>query len=145
MRFKNTTDYSDKFLRRMLSWCCKELDMPIRKTVRSVSFANTKNAWSGCAWYSGKIAIRIGSEKHFPYRPFYYRTNEPNWLNTRLQALVIVTSHEIAHLRQTQSPALRQQHGKRVACREKHAQRLALNVLIVFLPLESELTQHWQK
>lgn len=31
MRLVNTTDFPNYFLRRMVSWCCKQLDFSVRK------------------------------------------------------------------------------------------------------------------
>ena len=140
MYLKNTTDYSDKYLRRVISWCCKQLDMPVRESVKIARFTRCSHAWRGRAWkYHKEILVRIGDEKHFPYTPFYYSTGCPQWIDTRLQALITVVAHEIVHIRQSESRVFNQGHG-----REKHAQKLAANTLIAFLPLEAALDQKWK-
>lgn len=104
MKLKNTTDFPDHFLRRMVSWCCKELELPVRK-VRNAAFGNrTNSAYSGHAWYSMRIHISIGPEKFFPTGGHLYpgRTSEAYrtpMMNDRTEALVSITAHELTHLR----------------------------------------------
>lgn len=61
MELRNSTDFADHFLRRMVSWCCKQLDLPA-KACQCAVFTNTRDAYRGRAWSHGRILVRIGSE-----------------------------------------------------------------------------------
>lgn len=96
MKLKNSTDFDDKFLRRMVSWCCKELDMPV-KTVQSATFTNTKRIWRGRAFIERKaILCRVGAmlEPRTDNRPGMDGVT----LADRLEVLVYLTAHELYHL-----------------------------------------------
>lgn len=62
MRLKNTTDWPDYFLRRLVSWCCRQLDLP-GHFVREAKFRNrTSGRYSGHAYHnshSGRIVVSI--------------------------------------------------------------------------------------
>lgn len=78
MKLINTTDYSDTFLRRMVSWCCKELGLPVRR-VWSVKFRNKSCGMSGhCAIETGRIVCSVS--KGYP-----------------IDSLVDLVAHELAH------------------------------------------------
>ncbi len=98
MRLINTIDYPDYFLRRMVSWCCKELGLPGRY-VREVAFRNSRSAWGGMAYTnSRRVGVRIGAASHFPSK--YRMRGTRKWfpIADRTEALVMVTAHELAHL-----------------------------------------------
>lgn len=78
MKIVNTTDYSDTFLRHMVSWCCKELGLPVRK-VWSVKFRNKSCGMSGhCTIETGRIVCSVS--KGYP-----------------ISSLVDLVAHELAH------------------------------------------------
>lgn len=99
-RLKNSTDFPNHFLRRMLSWCarCAELKP---SQVRAANFTTCSAAFRGRAWWSMRILVRIGDAKHFPLKGCQYpgRKRAPVYdLNDRIEALVCVTAHELEHL-----------------------------------------------
>jgi hypothetical protein len=103
VRLKNSTDWSDVFLRRMVSWVAKQLELPVRK-IRAVEFGNRSEVcWSGRAWGSMKILVRIGPANCYPVEPFHYpgRTNDAYLsprCEDRMEGLIAVTAHELQHL-----------------------------------------------
>lgn len=64
MKLKNTTDWPDHFLRRMVAWCCRELDVPA-SYLRLATFTKYRGSFRGRAWHrSRRILIRIGADGH---------------------------------------------------------------------------------
>ncbi len=100
MNLRNSTDWSPWFLRRMLSWCCRELEGRVRE-VRSATFRNSRAAYGGCArtWLRA-ITVCVGTADRFPISG--QTMSELNGhrieLADRLEALVWVTAHELAHV-----------------------------------------------
>lgn len=99
MRLRNSTDFSDRFLRRLVSWCAKMAELPPSK-VRAAQFTTTRAAYRGRAWWSMRILVRIGDAKHFPVNGKYPGlVRAPEYvLADRIEALVHITAHEIEHL-----------------------------------------------
>lgn len=99
MKIKNSTDWPNHFLRRLVSWCCKQLDHPASK-VRLAQFTRYSGAYRGRAWSSRRILCRVGSADRFPMAP----DNRPGMAGEvfadQTEALVAVTAHELAHLAQ---------------------------------------------
>lgn len=63
MKLKNTTSVPDYFLRRMTSWCCKQLGVPVRK-IRKITFRNKSGGYSGhCYPASGIIVVSTTPER----------------------------------------------------------------------------------
>jgi len=66
MKIKNTTDFPKHFLRRMTSWCCRQLKMPV-KSIKQIGFLNREYGTSGhCYSSSGYIVVSI--ERRFEYK-----------------------------------------------------------------------------
>ena len=105
MKLKNTTDFSDAFLRRMVAWACKQVPLPFRY-IKRATFRRTKNS----APYSGRggghgITVRIGPASAYPTREFVrHQVTNPGFAD-RLEALVAVTVHEIYNCRQSADKA----------------------------------------
>lgn len=102
MKMRNTTDWPDYFLRRMLAWVCKQVQLPVR-TLRQVEFGKRKRGcFNGRAWLR-RIRVVIGPASCYPVEPFHYpgRTND-QFLSPRMadqvEALVAVTAHEAQHV-----------------------------------------------
>lgn len=121
MKLKNSTDFSDAFLRRMVSWCCRELELPV-SYIREAQFRNRQSSYSGHAWpYERRICVSVGTHRRIerqvdhaerpthttrfcevrePGKPVIYRefVPDPLPLEKRIDFLVRVTAHECAHL-----------------------------------------------
>lgn len=69
MQLINTTDYPDQFLRRLVSWCCKQLKIPV-KSIPEAKFRNQSGRTTGRCWsYRGRIVISV-------IKPGNYRIEE---------------------------------------------------------------------
>lgn len=63
MKLINTTDYPDYFLRRMVSWCCKEIGLPVRYVIEA-RFGVSRSQRGGRAYlWKRKIGVRVGKGK----------------------------------------------------------------------------------
>lgn len=101
---KNTTDFSDQFLRRMIRWVVKSLGFEIR--LRRVQLRNrTRGAYSGHAYPSGRICVSVGPATAYPTVSSGYRrshkdqtTGEYGQFLDRVEGLVGVTAHELSHV-----------------------------------------------
>lgn len=110
--------FSDTFMRRLVSWCCKQLDLPVAY-VRKAQFRNRRQGYSGHAWpFEHRICVSVardcsemlestekpddwtGSTRHVPGQPCVYLTwkDVPRPPGEVLDDLVRVTAHECAHL-----------------------------------------------
>ena len=118
MKLINTTAYSDYFLRRMISWCCREIGLPVG-SVNEAKFCNRSNGdTTGRAWWpSNRIHLSVGSN---------------------LAKLVSTCAHELVHL------WLYQEDGKWIA-QEKKTRRHAVRVVEKFKASRDELLASWNK
>jgi hypothetical protein len=106
MKLKNSTDFADYFLRRMVAWCCKKLGLP-QSVVKAAQFRNRSGyAYSGRAWCgSMRFVVSLGPEDRYPTQAHLYpgRTSEafrsPAYAD-RIEGLIGVTAHELTHLRE---------------------------------------------
>lgn len=105
MKLKTTLDgFSPTFLRRMVAWCCRSVDYPIRQ-VRSAEFRNrTTRAYSGHAYSGRYIIASVGPASRFPLGPDSRPGMDNEVLSDRLEALIVITAHELAHLHQYAVP-----------------------------------------
>lgn len=144
MRLRNSTDFSDHFLRRLVSWCCRECHAS-PTTIKAAQFTNTTHAWSGRAWYgSRRILCRIGPPGYFdaPRDASYpNRKNTPRYtVNDRIEALVHITAHEAFHIVEyAEHRSRRQQHRNREAA----VDGVALAVLEAFRANREALLAEW--
>lgn len=141
MKLANSTEWPDYFLRRLVSWCCKELGLPSSK-VRRAQFRNrTISAYSGHAYTSMRFVASVGPAGRFPLNP----DNRPGMKGTviadRLEALVAITAHELAHLCQyaeRRAPGLRR--TRRI---ERVTRREEVRVLSAFREQRDSLLAEW--
>jgi hypothetical protein len=104
MKITNSTDWAVHFLRRMTSWCCRQVGLPASK-LRAAQFRNrTTSSYSGHAYCaSGKIYCGIGPASHFPLPPDKRDGMAGEVLADRVEALVAITAHEVEHVNQYRS------------------------------------------
>ena len=131
------TDYSNHFIRRMVMWCCKQINLHT-KLVWKAQFRNRKTrAYSGHAWWSMRICVSIGPETFFPRHNSGYRGGLPFTYETQLECLIAVTAHELTHLRQY---SLHQHKGPG---REAECEDVSQMVVKRFREQQSELLTMW--
>ena len=140
MNFKNSTEFPDYLLRRMFSWVCKQVEVPL-KEIRDVNFTKT-NTYSFKGQQCGRNGLmRIGKVELFPRAYNRKDTGMPLWFEDRIDALVYLTGHEVCHIEQYLR--LRGKNIKRYASRESEAQRTGRDVLVTFLKQKEFLMAQW--
>lgn len=152
MRFKNTTDWPDYFIRRMLAWCVKELELPKDQLWHAHFGKRSRGCFNGRASICGrKIRVMIGPAEAYPVKGFLYpgRTDEayrsPDYAD-QIEGLIGVTAHEITHLRQW---VARKQSGRRTYERglfnERATRYEERRVLALFQSQREALLAAWGK
>lgn len=102
MRLKNTTNFPDCMLRRMVSWCCKELGLPVRRVMSAEFRQRRVQRFSGLA-YRRRIIVSVAPDSFFPWTdngisPGLIRSGIVRTLADRTECLVNITAHELRHL-----------------------------------------------
>lgn len=137
MKLKNTTHWDDKFLRRMISWCCKQIGYSPRNIWIAEFGKKKRGSFTGTAWWRCKrIRIVIGPATSFPVEPYLYPGRKSKAFmspkfNDQLDALVGITAHEIVHL-------LRKNGGERYT---RHWERKCVQL---FNENRSKLLAEWE-
>lgn len=120
MKIESTVDYPERFLRRMVMWCCRELGAD-PKTIRRIRFRNRSGRTSGhCYPGSGDLCISVKwcGENEKPDVPHtarkvwgiierdgklqagwghLYEPRFPHNIPHQIDRMVQVTAHEIFH------------------------------------------------
>jgi hypothetical protein len=119
MELINSTPYPDRFLRRMVSWCCRVLELPVSK-VRKIRFRNREDGFTSgyCYDTSGEIVVSVGVPRYQPESPLLrepglvFRSERGSYPDPTVRILVgppeklvqehhrdlvRVTAHELAH------------------------------------------------
>ena len=97
MKIVNTTDFSDLFLRRLVSWCCRQIELPVNYMARA-TFRNKADGYSG---RGGGLSIIVSiGRTGFPYGPDTRDGMDNETYADRLECLVAITAHELEHCRQ---------------------------------------------
>jgi len=158
LKLKNNTDFPDWFLRRMISWVCKNghIGWSTKKIRGGVEVRNRNKRYassSGCAWPRGeRMVLSIGTLDVF--RPYLLDENGKHIKNddghgfkvadepdraARIRTLVELTAHEVTHLAQWEKTSDKGRYS------EKEADRVARWVLEDFKKEEAALTAAWME
>jgi hypothetical protein len=145
VKLKNTTDYEDRFLRRMVAWCCRQLEMPV-KYVRGARFGNARHFWGGLAYLDcRRIGVRVGSPKNCdqPLKHYKFRDGFQVVTNNRLEVLLLTTAHELAHLDAYRRKNMTRGNGRGHGGSERYIEGRAAQVLEAFRAMRAELLSSW--
>ena len=147
MRLKNTTDFPDLFLWRMIQWCCIELDLPVG-CVNKVTFRNRSGPgrYSGhCHSSTGEIVVSIITAKSTGV--FYQLPSIVDRHDLRIDCLVRVTGHELAHrllwLAGAYSRRSKRYGTVRRSSSEKHTKVYEDKVMAAFWGNRKALLEEW--
>ena len=112
MKIKNSTKWSNEFLRRMTAWCCRELDIPVR-LIKVAVFRNSRSMWGGLArGWKRQISVCVSPlESAFPAACPTHREGEK--FVDRIECLVAVTAHEAYHIAADRHPDHQQKTRRR--------------------------------
>ena len=112
MKIKNSTAWSDEFLRRMTAWCCRELEIPVR-LIKTGVFRNSRSTWGGLArGWRRQISVCVSPrDSDFPASCSTHRDDEK--FVDRIECLVAVTAHEAYHIAADRHPDHQQKTRRR--------------------------------
>jgi hypothetical protein len=128
MKLKNTTDYPDHFLRRMVAWCCKQLECP-PSIIREAAFRNRSDRYtSGHAYWAGRGRFVVSSGK---------------LAADRVKDLVGVTAHEIFHLLADSRGIRTRRHGKSSGSSERQTNWHQHKVEALFVDKRETILGAW--
>lgn len=97
MKLRNSTDFPDYFLRRMVGWCAKQLGYSTARL--RAEFRNRREWFSGHAYGGGRIVVSVSrTEFAEPIKGRRHIAGVQVVYHDRMEALIGVTAHEIAHL-----------------------------------------------
>lgn len=96
MRLTNSTDFDSRFLRRLVSWVARQIDLPMSE-LRHVNVTNSRCSSRGRAWRH-RVLLRIGPADRFPREPFLYGGNITARCEDRIEGLISIASHELFHV-----------------------------------------------
>lgn len=111
MKLKNSTDFPDYFLRRLVAWCCCQSRLPVR-AVKLAEFRNRCDNYSGHAYHSMRFVVSTG-KAGFPMEADHREGMGGEIIADRIESLVAVTAHEIEHLCQYHENRSRTLHRRR--------------------------------
>jgi hypothetical protein len=150
MRLVNTLEFSDTFLRRMLSWCAKQLKMPVRQ-IHDAAFRKARWAWGGLCHSPHRIGVRIGPDERFPRKAGY----KDLMLQDRIECLIFLTAHELSHAQTwgEQRDIIRTKRARgdggsckgRIGGTERYTDGQAFQVLTVFRDNREPLLAEWNQ
>jgi hypothetical protein len=141
MKLRNSTPYSDRFIRRMIAWCAKELDLPVRK-IKAAQFTRPgKYGSRGAAWPSMRILVRV--EREDRQLGSFERAGVTIPAMDGMGRTLWITAHEVAHLVQF-SRRLMDRHKRKRDC-EGFAERRTLVVYQRFAEQRDALLAHWNE
>lgn len=140
MKITNSTDWPVHFLRRMTSWCCRQVGLPASK-LRSAEFRNrTQRAYSGHAYCAtSRIVCSVGPAFRFPLPPDNRDGMAGEILADRIEALVAITAHEVEHVNQYKSG----RWGKLAGRVEANTRAVEVRVLRAFRAEREALLAAW--
>lgn len=98
MKIKNTTEFDARFLRRMIGWVCRAIQLPVA-AVRLVEITNCRLSSRGRAW-PRRCLLRIGAADKFPREPFRYGGRMTPRCEDRIEGLIAIAAHELTHIKQ---------------------------------------------
>ena len=144
MKIVNTLEWPDHFMRRMAAWCCREIGLPVR-SLKKAAFRRSSSAWGGRAYLrEGSIGVRVGDAKWFPQTTRRHTCLESETIADRLECLVDVTAHEVAHLEQFARRSKSRRNGG-AGGSERNTQRIAYRTLRTFRENRDALVAEWSR
>lgn len=163
MKINNCIDCPDHFLRQIIVFCCSELGVPL-SYLSEIAFYHTRKSrrprirvladgtkkriyypcYSGRAYLSKKtISVRMSPDADsFPAETYKHRNGLYETLADRVEALVYVTAHEVAHHEQY-IRQVKTRRGGRPGGSEVNTDRYAFQVLRVYRDNRDALLAKW--
>jgi hypothetical protein len=145
MKIINTSGWHTPWLRRLIRWACRQLDYGAQR-INLARFSQAHNGpYGGCA-YLGRhtIHVKINPLASYPLAELHVRGLAELVLHDAVEALLLVTAHEIAHLERWDRFARQLcRDGRRDTELERDTEHLARGVLATFRARRAELLAGW--
>jgi hypothetical protein len=145
VKVTNSIGWETRWLREVVSFCCRELDYPARN-IRAAHFSQCHNGdYRGWASYDAhKIRVKINPLNAYPVRSADHRGLGGVEQADAVEVLVRVIAHEIAHLeRYDRFARAHKERGGRDTRLEEDTEWLARGVLKAFRGRREELLAAW--
>jgi hypothetical protein len=145
MKLTTTIGWNSPWLRRMILWCCRELDYPATRITAAHFTLAHRCSYAGRA-YLGRHAIRvkINPLNGYPLPCTAPRSLPPTEQVDAVEVLVLVTAHEIAHLERWDRFAREKRcRGERDSTKERDTEWMARRVLGAFRGSRTGLLERW--
>jgi hypothetical protein len=142
MKLTNTTKWSDTFLRRMVSWACKEVGYPVRnirlaKIVEDRGWGATGSSnWSNHT-KDGSLTIKSGTKTEF--------SDQDKHELERIAHMVYVTAGQIFYLHSRHVGHKIADHGTSQASRRRKTKEVATRIRESFTAHGKQLIDKWNK
>jgi hypothetical protein len=145
MEIVNSIGWRTPWLRRVVAYCCRELGYP-PPLVRKATFRRAHGArWRGWADLGCReVRIKINPANRYPLDAGRHRGLASMQVLDAVEALVLVTAHEVAHLERWERFAKDwKRRGKRDTFLERDTESLARGVLASFRADRGRLLPAW--
>lgn len=149
MKLENSTTWPDEFLRHMMAWVFRELDMPAR-TIKHARFRNSRSHWGGLARsWKRQISVCVSAdERNFPADCSGHARRgrcPPDAYADRMECLIAITAHESYHVAAAHVPAHQQKtRGRSTFASSEPATCAAhMRVLYAFRANRAALMAEW--
>jgi hypothetical protein len=145
MLIKSTIGWKKSWLRKVVSFCCRELGYNASNITRAIFSQAHSGEYAGrayCGWH--QIKVKINPINTYPVIDRYPRSLPPLELNDPVEVLVLITAHESAHLeRWDRFVRGLKREGRRDTLLERDTERLARMVLASFRNQRKRLMEKW--
>jgi hypothetical protein len=140
----NTIGWKTPWLRRVIGFCCKDLDYPAQRIVKA-TFRQAHLAVGGGVAYCRRreIAIKINPVNSYPIYIKKVRDLPEISLRDAVEVLIHITAHEIAHLERWDRIIWNLPIGIRDTLCERDTEALARMVLKSFRDRRTDLLAAW--
>jgi hypothetical protein len=131
MQLVTTIGFRESWLRSMIRYCCRELELPYDRLKKATFSLSHSGSFKGTAYPSGSwIRCRLSPLLLYPLRLDPRRQFPAFELADAIELTVFLTAHEIAHLRFPDRP-------------ESHIEGIGRNVLLQFRRHRDQLLPQW--
>lgn len=140
MKITDTTGhYSDRFIKKLIQFCCKTLGMPANWITRVDFRGRTDGYVCGRAWWGGRILIRFDKTNNGPHH--WTRRVVDVQCPDLISTIVFVAAHECQHVMNYNDGS----HNKLTKARdlEPHCDRRGKFVMLKFLEKREALLKEW--
>jgi hypothetical protein len=145
MEIVNSIGWRTGWLRRVVAYCCRQLGYPPSRVRKATFRKSHRGEFSGGADLGCReVQIKIDPRNRYPLDAGGYRGLAATAVADAVEALLLVTAHEVAHLERWERFARDwRRRGKRDVFKERDTESLARGVLAAFRADRERLLSAW--